>query len=109
MKHKIGEIVTIKEDFEITTVIGEETIKVKKGDIGFVDSKGLIHYLTGKAKNKIQKINDIEVEGYDYESIAKLIFKKLKNEYDIGEILEDEGIEEYDFRDTIEDVLIDIL
>lgn len=108
MKHKVGEIIKIKEEFEIKTSIGENTIPVKKGDTGFMDSKGMIHYLTGEARNKIQKIDDIEVKGYDYESIAKLIFKRLNIEYNICEMLENEGIEGHEFRDTIEDVLTDI-
>ncbi|EPY2295890.1 hypothetical protein ACXATC_003560 [Clostridium sporogenes] len=108
MKHKIGEMIRIKEDFEIKTAIRENTIQVKEGDTGFMDSKGMIHYLTGEARNKIQKIDDIEVKGYDYESIAKLIFKRLNIEYNICEMLENEGIEGHEFRDTIEDVLTDI-
>lgn len=109
MKHKIGEIVTIKEGFEIKTAIGENTIQVKKGDTGLVDSRGMIHYLTGEARDKIQKIDGVEVKGYDYESISKLIFKRLNAEYNICEMLENEGIEGHGFRDTVEDVLSDIL
>lgn len=109
MSHKIGEIITIKEDFEIKTAIGENTIQVKKGDTGFVDSRGMIHYLTGGARNKIQKIEGVEVKGYDYESISKLILKRLNEEYNICEMLENEGIGGHDFRDTVEDVLSDIL
>ena len=77
MKHRIGEMIRIKKDFEIKTLMGKDTIHVKVGDTGFMDSTGMIHYLTGEARNKIQKIDDdIEVKGYDYESIAKLIFNK---------------------------------
>jgi len=110
MKHKIGEIVTITDDFEIKGAIdNNNTILVKSGDTGFIDSKGLIHYMTGKARGKIQNIEDIEVKGYDYESISKLIYKRLNAEYDIGEMLENEDIDKIDFMETIEDMLSDIL
>jgi hypothetical protein len=110
MKHKIGEIIIITDGFEIKGAIdNKDTIQVKSGDTGFIDSNGLIHYLTGKARGKIQKIEDIEIKGYDYESISKIIYKRLNAEYSLGEMLENEDIDKIDFVETIEDMLSDIL
>lgn len=109
MEHKIGEILEITDDFEIKTAISEKTLQVKKGDIGYIDSNGCMHYLSGDAKGKIQKIDDVKPKGYDYESIANLIFKKLNTEYDLKEALQGYGIDEKDFLEQIEDILSDIL
>ena len=110
MKPKIGEILTIKEDFEIKSALGGYTKQVKKGDTGFIDSKGMIHYLTGEARGKIQNIDGIELKGYDYESITNLIYKRLNCEFDIDYMLDDSDIDEVEhFKDIIEDVLSEIL
>lgn len=108
MKLKIGQEITIQEDFEIETPLSHKKIKVQIGDKGFIDSNGLIHYTTGKARGKIQKIDGIEVDGYDYENIANLIFKKLNSTFDIKDIVEDYDISTKDFTGEIEDILSDI-
>lgn len=110
MKHKIGEIIKITNDFEIKSALGGYIKQVKKGDTGFIDSKGSIHYLTGEARDKIQKIDDIELKGYDYESITNLIYKRLNCEFDIDNMLDDSDIDEVEhFKDIIKDVLSEIL
>ena len=50
METKIGQQITVTEDFEIQTSCGENKIQVKKGDTGFIDSNGFVHYETGKAR-----------------------------------------------------------
>jgi hypothetical protein len=109
MKNKIGQIVTVKEDFEIETAIGGKKLQVKEGDKGFVDSRGFIHYTSGKARGKIQVFKDCEVKGYAHNDIASLIFKRLNCEVNLLEMLEDNDIDQNDFTDLIEDILMDIL
>lgn len=109
MKSKIGQILTIEEDFKIITGICGNEIIVKKGDTGYVDSKGAIHYLTGAARGKIQVGKDIKIKGYDYESIATLIYKRLHCEYELGDMFGDYDIEKKEFIDSIEDILNEIL
>ena len=106
---KIGQEITVKEDFKINTTIRDKVITVKKDDKGFVDSQGFLHLTTGNGRGKIVKIDDIEVRGYDHENIAKMIYKRMNNAFLIGSILEDEGYEVEDILDEIEDVLTDIL
>lgn len=98
---KIGQEIIVEEDFEISNIVSNKIMTVKKGDKGFLDSKGFIHLTTGNGRGKIVKINDvnIEVEGYDYENISNIILNRLNREFGIEELLENE----------IEDVLTDIL
>lgn len=106
---KIGQEITVKEDFKINTIVSDKVITVKEGDKGFLDSKGLMHITTGNGRGKIVKINYIEVKGYDHENIANMVYKRINNAFLIEPILEDEGYEVKDILDEIEDILSDIL
>ena len=110
MSYKIGEEIGFSEEFEIESPFGGNKLTVKEGDKGYIDSRGFIHYTTGQARGKIHSLGkEIEVKGFDHESIAKMIFKRLDNQYRISEFLEDWDIGTSDFRNEIEDVLSDIL
>jgi len=111
MSYKIGEEIGFKDDFAIESAFGGNKLQVKQGDKGFIDSRGMIHYTTGQARGKIHSLSkEIEVNGYDHTSIAKLIFKRLNNQYGIkSDFLEDYEISEKDFIGEIEDILSDIL
>lgn len=106
---KIGQEVVVKKDFKINTRVSEKVMTVKKGEKGFLNSKGCLHITTGKAKGKIIKIDDIEIKGYDYENISKMIFNRLKNSFGIEDFLIDEEIDLKHFVEEIEDILSDIL
>lgn len=97
----------VTEDFEIQG-FADDKILVKKGDKGFVDSNGFVHYETGNARGKMQKFKDIELEGYDTENIAKLILDELKWKFNFGEFLEDYDCEEKNVVDEIDCVLSEI-
>ena len=56
MIYKIGEEIGFNSDFEIELAFSGDKLLVKQGDKGFLDSKGMIHYTTGQARGKIQKI-----------------------------------------------------
>jgi len=109
MECKIGQQIAIADNFEIESAFGNNKLQVKQDDKGFVDSKGMIHYTSGQARGKIQKFEDIKVKGYDHENIAKMIFKRIKNEFGLSEYLEDYEISEKDLVNEIEDILSDIL
>lgn len=106
---KIGQEIIVKEDFEINTIVSEKVKTVKKGDKGFMDSRGFLHLTTGNERGKIVKIDDIEVKGYDHRNISSIIFRRLINAYNLDELMDYEGIEEAEIIDEIEDVLMDIL
>ena len=109
MDCKIGQQITIADDFVIELAFGGDKLQVKQDDKGFVDTRGMIHYTTGQARGKIQKFEDIEVKEYDHENIAKMVFKRLDNQYRISDFLEDWDIGMNDFVNEIEDILSDIL
>lgn len=109
MIHKIGEEIRVVRDYEIETILSEDKLQVKEGDKGFVDSSGSIHYTSGQARGKIHRLREVEVEGYDQHNIAKMIFKRIKNEFMLEEHLEGYDLSEKDFIEEIEDVLSDIL
>lgn len=109
MQLKIGQKIVVQENYEIETCITNTKLQVKKGDVGFIDSHGLIHYLSGQARGKIHNIADVEVKGYDIENISELIFRQLKSDFHINDMLEDYEIDIREFKDSIEDILSEIL
>lgn len=109
MIKKIGEEITVIEDFKIELALSNDKIQVERGDKGYINSKGFIHYTTGKAKGRIQNTNDITIEGYDRENIAKLIFTRLSYNFNLDELSEGFDIIEKEFLNEIEDVLSEIL
>jgi len=109
MKYEIGKEIEITEDFEIRAALSDTKLHVKKGDKGYVSSKGSIHYTTGEARGKIQKIEDCQVEGYDTENIAKLIWKRLWSRFPFEDIVDGDYLTESEIMDEIQDILSDIL
>jgi len=107
-KIKIGQEIIAQEEYEIETELSKTKLTVKVGDRGFVDSKGLLHYINGEARDKIVMINNVEINGYDYENIARLIYRKLNFSYPLSDMFEDYDIDSSDFKETIEDVSSDI-
>jgi len=109
MSKRIGQEITSTHDFEIELSLSGKTLLVKEGDKGFVDSNGNIHYTTGEARGKIQHLNDTEIKGYDHENIAKMLFRRLNNQFNLKESLDDYDVSEKDFLEELEDILSDIL
>lgn len=106
---KIGQEVEFAKDFKIEAPITKTKLQVKEGDKALVTSMGF-RILTGEARGKINLFNDGDkVNGYDYENIAKTIYKRLNNMYSLENFLDDEEIKYEDFIEEIEDVLSDIL
>ncbi|MGL5328953.1 MAG: hypothetical protein ACRDD7_06770 [Peptostreptococcaceae bacterium] len=109
---KIGQEIIVKEDFEVTTLIGGKALTVKKGDKAFLDSKGLANIITGEARGKVSNLynnpNKNKMDGYDHANISKLIFTRLKNYFDMEDMLNEYEIADDDIIEQIEDVLMDI-
>ncbi len=106
---KIGQEITIREDFEINSIVSNTAINIKEGDKAFLDSKGFLHITTGKGRGKIVKMDGIEPTGYDYGNISKMILNRLNGVFGLEIYLDDEEIDKQEIIDEIEDVLIDIL
>jgi hypothetical protein len=107
-KLKIGQRLVITEDFKIEGALSGSEIDVKKGDEGFIDKSGNLHYTTGKAQGKIQHIKEEIGNSVDVENVANLIFKRLKSQFEISDYLDNYDIPEKDFVDEIAYVLDEI-
>lgn len=109
---KIGQEIKFKESFKIKSVLGGEEIEVLKGDNALVTGNGY-KIINGVGRGKIipfSELNDNEeIKGFDYRNISKMIYKRLCLEHEINDYLVDMEISDLEFRDSIEDVLIDIL
>lgn len=105
---KIGQEIEMTEDFVIESCLGTKVLEVKKGDKGYIDGNKLIHYTTGKARGMLQKV-DVEIKGFDYENISKIIFNRLNSSYNIKEFLDDYDLDKKEFTEEIENALIEIL
>lgn len=108
---KIGQEIIIEQEFNIGSMLTGKESTVKKGDKGFITSRGWLHMTTGECKGKIIKKDDIEVqkENYDHLNISKLIANRLNCVYGIEEFFIDNDIDNREFVGEIEDILMDIL
>ena len=106
---KIGQEVVVEKDFKINTTNSEKVMTIKKGDRGYLDSKGRVHLTTGKGKGKIINAKNIKLKGYDHENIAVAIYHRLNSLYGLGMMIEENNIDEDEFIEEIEDVLSDML
>lgn len=102
--YKVGEIIKITEDLNITTLMGNTKSLVKKGDKAIINKDGNLHILTGSSQQKILT-EKLKVKGVDTTSIALMIFNQLKNEFNIDKAIESEGWENKDVVDCIWGVL----
>lgn len=109
-KINVGETLTVTNNFKLTSEDGRHTLQVKSGDTGFVDSEGVVHYLTGEAKGHRQAVYDRkDIKGYDAISIAIMIKDRLNEEFGLTMFLEDRGIKENEFTAIISDELMNVL
>lgn len=102
---KIGQEITVTENYEIGCLGG--TKKVKKGDKAFVTSGGSAYYITGEARGKKQMLS-IKVKDYDMKNITKILCSRLDACFGLDEILQEHDIDMSDIKDELEDVLLDI-
>ena len=110
IRYKIGEEIGFSQDFEIESTLSKNKVTVKAGDKGYIDSKGNVHYTSGQARGLIQRISkEIEMEDYDHHNIAKMLWNRLKSQFEIEEFLGDYDVSEKDVIEELEDVLSDIL
>lgn len=103
---KIGQEVQMTED-RIVNGFSNEKLQIRKGDKAYVDGNRFLHYTSGEAKGKIM-MSYLNVEGYDFENISKLIFERL-NHYNLDEFIEENEIDKKEFIEEIEMALLDIL
>ncbi|MBN1070477.1 hypothetical protein DVV81_04725 [Clostridium botulinum] len=104
---KVGQEITIKEDFEVVCFEGKK--KVKKGDKAFVTAGGNANFVTGEARGKIQILSSAEIKGWDTENMAKIICSRLDVWFNLNSILQEHDMDISDVQEQLEDILLDIL
>lgn len=77
-------------------MLSDKETYIKAGTIAVVNSDRDLYSLTGTEQNTLLN-KGYEVNGYDNNSIAKLIFRRLNYELNLGEVLEDHNITIADF------------
>lgn len=106
---KIGQIVTVTEDFETRRILSNEIDIVRKGDKAIVKANGWIEYVTGDSIGMMQKLGDeFKVVGYDTENIAERLIRGLERTI-LADYIDRED-EEFEYiREEIESTLYQIL
>lgn len=106
--YKIGQAIKSTDELIINSAIGNDVIVIEKGSVGIVDCRGFLHWTTGAAAGKIQKIGFATVEGYDIESISSHIYHRLNSNINIKQMLDDYDIDTETFITEILFALDDI-
>lgn len=101
MKYNVGQVIKIKEDFEIESALGNPKT-IKAGTKVYVGADNFTHMLNGMI-SPIGK--DSEVEGYSVKGMADFIYELVSARLPIDDMLEDYDIEIEDFKENIEDAL----
>lgn len=92
---------------EVKTLIGENTLRVKKGDTAMVTIDGY-KVMSGQASGKILHFNENDkTEGYNYENISKMIVDRINRVFNLEEYMENEEIDFDELVDEVTDVLTD--
>ena len=109
-KYKIGEMFTVKEDYEGTLALSETKKTIRKGSKIIIGADRLAHHMNDGMIQPLSK--DAEVEGYDAEGLAEFIFHDICNYLPFCEFLEEYGgefeINKDGFIDAIESALTEI-
>lgn len=106
---KIGQEIKIQGDMIVKSYLKRTILKVNKGDLGVINSRKSVRLLTGEAIGKIIKIDNIELKGFDYNNISKIILNNLLTNTGIGETMEDYCISDDEISEVIEDTLREII
>lgn len=105
LKHKIGQVYTVSEDFVGTRIDGNQFF-LSKGDKCIIGADNLAHYLDVDAVSPIGA--NSTVEGIDAYGLVWYLCHELKKEYPLNEMLREYGIKGRDFGNVMINALKDI-
>lgn len=106
MEYKIGQILTSKEDVEVEKALSGDKVVIPKGNQIIIGADKLAHHIRNEM---IQPLGEnIEVKGYDAAGLAEYIYKKIRNQFEIDEMLENYDDTKERFIEEIEYALDDI-
>jgi len=107
--YRLGQGVKFTKGFEIESELSKYKLQVKEGDKAIITRTGF-KIINGEARGKILVFNqDEQVKGIDYESISRIIYRRLNSTFSLEMYLDDEEIDKNEFVEEIEDILSDIL
>lgn len=109
MKFNIGQEIKCTKEFSLINPLNGTSVKVIPGDRGWIDSMGVVHYITGEARGLTQPLTNFFFEGYDTENMAKLIMDHLRSSFDMKPLFQGTGNTETEFEDEIEEILSSII
>ena len=106
MEYKIGQILTSKEDVEVKDVLFDEKTIVPKGNKIIIGADKLAHHIRNGMLQLLPK--DSVVVGYDTGGIAEYLYIRLRNRFEVDEMLEGYDSTKEQFMQEIEDALEEI-
>lgn len=107
---KIGQKIIIDNELKNKAHENNRAIDCDINDEAYIDHVGIMHYVTGKAKGKIQKLDLKEsLNSYDYINIAHILCNALREHPAIGIALENGDIDPGVIKKVLFNSLFDIL
>ena len=106
MKYKIGQILTVKRDFNVEMAFSDEKRTILKGAKIIIGPDRLAHHLIG---DYIQPLaEDAELDGYDTHGIAEYLYQCISQHFPIDDMLEQYNDTKERFVEELECALDDI-
>jgi hypothetical protein len=102
LEYKIGQRLKTKEEVKLTTIIGNQTEVWPVGTELFVTASNHFLFPDGKL---MALPREIKTSGYDANGIAELIFRSLKRNTHIKDMMEDYDEDEKYIKDAIVEAL----
>lgn len=90
-KYKIGDILTAKEDYEVTTGFRATKRTIRKGSQIMIGADKFAYHMNS---DMIQPLGeDMEIEGYNADGLAEFIYRFVCSNYPLGELFREYGEE----------------
>lgn len=102
MTYKIGQILTSNQDVEVEKLFGG-TVVIPKGNQIIIGAKGYAYHLRNGMMQPLAE--EDKVEGYDTEGIAEFLYRYLRMDFPIDEMLEDYDETADSFKKCISEAL----
>lgn len=106
MKYRIGQILISNQDVEVEMALSKEKMVIPKGNKIIIGADKFAHHLRNGMIQPLQE--GTEVKGYDAKGIAEYLYMKLRNRFEIDEMLESYDYTKEEFISEIEYYLNDI-
>lgn len=106
MKYKIGQILTVKRDFNVEMAFSDEKRTILKGAKIIIGPDRLAHHLRDDCIQPLAE--DAELDGYDTHGIAEYLYQRISQHFPIDDMLEQYDDTKESLIEEIECALDDI-